>query len=109
MIMCREFYLQHFRRYYYAAVTPAAAAVVVLTLTHRFNAVRGLRTGPKSYSSVQHARNIMLFSEQNKRSRCVDQICYPYVRLKLRPFGEESACATGRWAFGCSDTVMVNM
>ena len=24
-------------------------------------------------------------------------------------FGEESACTTGRWAFDCSDTVMVNI
>jgi len=30
------------------------------------------------------------------------------VRTRLA-FGEESACTAGRWAFGCSDTVMVNI
>ena len=36
----------------------------------------------------------------NTRSRCADQICYPYVRLTLW----KGEC---RWAFDCSDTVMV--
>ena len=48
----------------------------------------------------------MLWGSSIKRSRCADQISYPFVRLA---FWRESACTTGRRAFGCSDTAMVNM
>ena len=90
------------------AVTTAAAAV--LTITHGYNAVRGHRTGSdNSYSScsVQYARNIMrlFLDETHARGAQIRCVTRTYVWL----FGEERACTTGPWAFGCSGTVKVNM
>ena len=93
------------------AVTTAVAVVVVvaLTLTRRYNAGRGYRTGSNdcSFSCVQHARNIMkvVLNETHARGAQVRYVTPTYVWL----FGEESACTTRRWAFGCSDPVMVNI
>ena len=103
----RAFYLLHFRHYYCTAVT---TVVGVLTWTHRYNAVRGHRTGSNnlySSSSVQYARNIMrlFLDETHALGAQIRYVTRTYVWL----FGEESACATGRWTFGCSDTVMVNI
>ena len=91
------------------AVTTAVVAVLVLTLTHRYNAVRGHRTGSNNLfpSSVQYARNIMrlFLDETHARGVQIRYVTRTYVWL----FGEDSACTTGRRAFGCPDTVMVNM
>ena len=91
------------------AVTTAVVAVVVLTLTHRYNAVRGHGTGFNNLcSSVQYARNIMrlFLDETHARGAQIRYVTHTYVWL----FGEESACTRGRRAFGCSDTtVMVNI
>ena len=93
-----------------AAVTTAVVAVVDLTLTHRYNAVRGHRTGSNtvySSSSIQYARNIMrlFLDETHAHGAQIRYVTRTYVWL----FGEGSACTTGRPAFGCSDTVMVNI
>ena len=93
------------------AVTTAvvvAVVVVVVTSTHRYNAFRGHRTGSNNVcSSVQYARNIvkLFLDETHARGAQIRYVTRTYVWL----FGEESACTTGRRAFGCSDTVMVNI
>ena len=85
------------------------AVDVVLILVHRFNAVCCQRTGSDDLysSSVQYARNIMrLFLDgTHPRGAQIRYVTCTYVWV----FGEESACTTGRWAFGCSDTMMVNI
>ena len=61
-----------------------------------------------SSSSVQYARNnVRLFLDRtHARGAQIRYVTRTNVRLA---FGEESACTTGRWAFGCSDAVMVNI
>ena len=47
---------------------------------------------------------------KSARSRCADGMLPVRAGyLHAWPFGKESACNTGRWALGCSETVMVNM
>ena len=82
--------------------------VVVLTLTHCYTPVRGHRIGSDNlyYSScVQYARNIMrlFLDETHARGAQIRYVTFTYVCL----LGEENACTTGRWAFGCSKTVIV--
>ena len=53
-----------------------------------------------------HGIMTLLFDETHARGAQIRYVTRAYVWL----FGEESACTTDRWAFGCSDTavVMVN-
>ena len=100
---------QRFTCCFFGSAT-AVTTAVVLTLTHRYNAVRGHRTGSNNLhfsSSVQYARNIMrlFLDETHARGVQIRYVTRTYVWL----FGEDSACTTGRRAFGCPDTVMVNM
>ena len=53
-----------------------------------------------------HGIIVRLFlDETHARGAQIRYVTRTYVWL----FGEESACTTSRWAFGCSDTVMVNI
>ena len=110
-VVHRACYLLHFRHYYcYNNSCCCCCCCGCCFLTHRHNAVRGHRTGSDnlySSSSVQYARIIMglFLDETHARGAQIRYVSRTYVWL----FGEESACTTGRWAFGCSDTVMVNM
>ena len=64
------------------AVTTAVVAVVVLTLTHRYNAVRGHGTGFNNLcSSVQYARNIMrlFLDETHARGAQIRYVTHTYV------------------------------
>ena len=91
------------------ALTTVLAVVVVPTLTHRYNAVRGHRTGSNnlySSSSVQYARNIIRLFLDETHARGA-QIRYITRTLRLAFWRGE--CTTGRGAFGCSDTVIVNV
>ena len=101
----RAFYLLHFRHYNYCCDN--RVFVVFLTLTHRYNAVRGHRTGSNNLysSSVQYEKNIMrlFLDETHARGAQVRYVTRTWL------FGEESDSTTGRWAFGCSHTVMVNI
>ena len=49
----------------------------------------------------------LFLDETHARGAQIRDVTRTYIYVWL--FGEESACTTGRWAFGCSDTVMVNI
>ena len=95
-----------------AAAAAAVVVVVVLTLTHRYNAVRGHRGhAPITYILPPPftTDGILWGSFWMKHRLAVRRSDMLPVRTYVCLFGEESACTTGRWAFGCSDAVMVNI
>ena len=105
---CTERFTSSFFGNTTAVTTVVIVVVVVLLLTDRYNAVRGHRTGSNNlHSSLQYAPGIMRFflDETHAHGAQIRYVTRTYVWL----FGDESACTTGRWAFGCPDTLMVNI
>ena len=105
--MHRAFYLQHFRHYYYCCCNNCCRCRCCGCGCHINSS---LTCSPRSQdklqylysSSVQQARNMMRLSLDGTHARGA-QIRY-VTRTYVWRFGEESACATGRWAFACSDS-----
>ena len=83
-VVHRAFYFCFFST---TATVTTAVVAVVLTLTHRYNAVRGHRTGSNnsySSSSVQYARNIMrLFLDETHARGAQVRYVTTYVFIRL--------------------------
>ena len=105
-IVHRAFYLQHFRYYCYCKSCCCYCSHIHSSLQCCPWSQDRLQK-PYSSSSVQYARNIMrlFWDETRAHGAQIRYVPRAYVSL----FEEEIVCATGRWAFGCSDTVMVNI
>ena len=87
----RAFCLLHFRHYCCAVTTVVVVVVVVVyvTVTHRYNTVRGHRTGSNnlySSSSFQYAGNIerLFLDEKNAHGAQIRYVTRTYVCLLER-------------------------